>query len=67
MCHYGTICPVEQVHTNNEFRRLRLHAGLSIPEAAEATGYAVRTIHRWEGPRRNHAPKGHHRISSWSG
>ena len=48
MCHYGTICPVEQVNTNSEFRRLRLHAGLSIPEAAEATGYAVRTIHRWD-------------------
>ena len=48
VCHYGTICPVEQVSVNSEFRLLRLHAGLSIPEAAEATGYAVRTIHRWD-------------------
>ena len=39
---------MEQTIASTEFRRLRLHAGLSIPEAAEATGYAVRTIHRWD-------------------
>ena len=48
MCHCGTICPVAQVGTSSDFRRLRLDAGLSVSEAATATGYAVRTIHRWE-------------------
>lgn len=32
----------------NEFARLRLAAGLSISEAAQLTGYADRTIYRWE-------------------
>ena len=39
---------MEQSHTSSEFRRLRLDAGLSVSEAATATGYAVRTIHRWD-------------------
>ncbi len=34
--------------SSSEFQRLRLHAGLSVCEAAEVTGYAVRTIHRWD-------------------
>ena len=34
--------------TITDFRRLRLDAGLSVPEAAAVTGYAVRTIHRWD-------------------
>ena len=42
------MCPVAGVDTSSEFRRLRLDAGLSVSEAATATGYAVRTIHRWE-------------------
>ena len=37
-----------EVDTSSEFRRLRLDAGLSVSEAATATGYAVRTIHRWD-------------------
>ena len=39
---------MEAVSDSSEFRRLRLHAGLSVCEAAEVTGYAVRTIHRWD-------------------
>ena len=37
-----------EVDTSREFRWLRLDAGLSVSEAAAATGYAVRTIHRWD-------------------
>lgn len=48
MCHCGTICPVAEGNSSTEFRRLRLDAGLSVPEAAAATGYAARTIHRWD-------------------
>ncbi|MCG3267154.1 DNA (cytosine-5-)-methyltransferase [Yoonia sp. I 8.24] len=32
----------------SEFSRLRLEAGLSIPEAVEALGYCERTLYRWE-------------------
>lgn len=31
-----------------QFSRLRQEAGLSIPDAAEKTGYGLRTIYRWE-------------------
>ena len=48
VCHCGTICPVAEAQTGGEFRQLRLAAGLSVPQAAMATGYAVRTIHRWD-------------------
>ena len=39
---------MESANTQIDFRRLRLNAGLSVSEAAAATGYAVRTIHRWD-------------------
>jgi len=32
----------------SEFSELRKKAGLTLEEAAELTGYALRTIHRWE-------------------
>lgn len=48
LCHCGTICPVAEADISTEFKRLRLDAGLSVAEAAVATGYAVRTIHRWD-------------------
>lgn len=32
----------------SEFSRLRLEAGLSIPQAVEALGYCERTLYRWE-------------------
>lgn len=32
----------------SDFSRLRQEAGLTIPETAERTGYALRTIYRWE-------------------
>ena len=46
-CRCGTICLVAQGSASSDRRRLRLDAGLSVPEAA-AAGYAVRTIHRWD-------------------
>ena len=45
--HSGTIRPVAGMQIT-EFRRLRRDAGLTVADAAAATGYAVRTIHRWD-------------------
>ncbi len=39
---------MENANFQTEFRRLRLNAGLSVSEAATATGYTKRTIHRWD-------------------
>ena len=44
----GSVCPVGSARIETEFYRLRLLAGLTVTETAAETGYAVRTIHRWD-------------------
>jgi DNA (cytosine-5)-methyltransferase 1 len=54
-CGLGFLVPKRQKYSQgssdsvSEFSELRERAGLSIAEAVELTGYAERTIYRWEG------------------
>lgn len=48
-CQYGKISPSEgRLIDMTHFSRLRKEAGLTRNEVAERTGYALRTIYRWE-------------------
>ena len=46
--HCGRIRPVDPVNAMTEFRQLRQRSGLSVAQAAAATGYSQRTIYRWD-------------------
>ena len=44
----GKMIPRERGRDLSNFSSLRKRAGLSIAEAADKTGYALRTVYRWE-------------------